>query len=150
MYFSTSGGREVTTKRQLDGLCNLLKLLGLQIWISEMLQYHPELEVVELVQDEPRFFWDHLLPTAHVNSFPHLERKSTQVRIMGITNCPMHNNDGTQCVGLVSTNQDNFLGPHKKHLSQVWFKLVNWFRRRFLKKLTDGRRTPSDGNSSHR
>ena len=25
--------------------------LGLQIWISEMLQYHPELEVVELVQD---------------------------------------------------------------------------------------------------
>ena len=30
--------------------------LGLQIWISEMLQYHPELEVVELVQDGPRFF----------------------------------------------------------------------------------------------
>jgi hypothetical protein len=28
---------------------------------------------------------------------------------MGITNCPMHNNDSTQCVGLVSTNQDNFL-----------------------------------------
>jgi hypothetical protein len=26
MYFSTSGGREVTTKRQLDGLCSLLKL----------------------------------------------------------------------------------------------------------------------------
>jgi hypothetical protein len=25
-YFSTSGGREVTTKRQLDGLCSLLKL----------------------------------------------------------------------------------------------------------------------------
>ena len=25
--------------------------LGLQIWISEMLQYYPELEVVELVQD---------------------------------------------------------------------------------------------------
>jgi hypothetical protein len=39
---------------------------------------------------------------------------------MGITNCPMHNNDSTQCVGLVSTNQDNFLGPHKKHLCQVW------------------------------
>jgi hypothetical protein len=37
--------------------------LGLQIWISEMLQYYPELEVVELVQDGPRFFWDHLLPT---------------------------------------------------------------------------------------
>ena len=31
--------------------------------------YYPELEVVELVQDGPRFFWDHLLPTAHVNSF---------------------------------------------------------------------------------
>ena len=45
--------------------------LGLQIWISEMLQYYPELEVVELVQDGPRFFWDHLLPTAHVNSFLH-------------------------------------------------------------------------------
>jgi hypothetical protein len=25
--------------------------LGLQIWISEMLQYYPELEAVELVQD---------------------------------------------------------------------------------------------------
>jgi hypothetical protein len=34
--------------------------LGLQIWISEMLQYYPELEVVELVQDGLRFFWDHL------------------------------------------------------------------------------------------
>jgi hypothetical protein len=34
---------------------------------------------------------------------------------------------------------------------QVWFKLAQWFqRRRFLKKFTDGRRTPSDGNSSHR
>ena len=39
--------------------------LGLQIWISEMLQYYLELEVLELVQDGPRFFWDHLLPTAH-------------------------------------------------------------------------------------
>ena len=38
---------------------------------------------------------------------------------MGITNCPMHNNDSTQCVGLVSTNQDNFLGPHKKHLPSL-------------------------------
>jgi hypothetical protein len=45
--------------------------LGLQIWISEMLQYYPELEVVELVQDGPIFFWDHLLPIAHVNSFLH-------------------------------------------------------------------------------
>ena len=43
---------------------------------------------------------------------------------MGITNCPMHNNDSTQCVGLVSTNQDNFLGPHKKHLCQVWLNSV--------------------------
>jgi hypothetical protein len=33
---------------------------------------------------------------------------------MGITNCPMHNNDSAQCVGIVSTNQDNCLGPHKK------------------------------------
>ena len=30
---------------------------------------------------------------------------------------------GIQCVGLVSTNQDNFLGPHKKHLCQAWLKL---------------------------
>ena len=55
--------------RQYTG--SQLFCLGLQIWISEMLQYHPELEVVELVQDGPRFFWDHLLPTAHVNSFLH-------------------------------------------------------------------------------
>jgi hypothetical protein len=53
MYFSTSDGREDTTKRQLDGL------------------YYPELEVVELVQDGPRIFWDHLLPSAHVDSFLH-------------------------------------------------------------------------------
>jgi hypothetical protein len=33
--------------------------LGLQIWISEMLQYYPELEVVELVQDGQGIFWDH-------------------------------------------------------------------------------------------
>ena len=45
--------------------------LDLQISISEMLQYYPELEVVELVQDGPIFFRDHLLPTAHVNSFLH-------------------------------------------------------------------------------
>jgi hypothetical protein len=43
-------------------------------------------------------------------SSAHLEQKSTQIRIMGITNCTMHNNDSTQCVGLVSTNQDNFWG----------------------------------------
>jgi hypothetical protein len=70
--------------------------LGLQIWISEMLQYHPELEVVELVQDGPT----------------------------------MHYNDSTQCVGLVSTNQDNFLGPHKKHICQVWLNSVWLFSRR--------------------
>jgi hypothetical protein len=55
--------------------------LGLQIWISEMLQYYPKLEDVELVQDGPRIFWDHLLPSAHVDSFSlyirdiHLELK---------------------------------------------------------------------------
>jgi hypothetical protein len=47
-----------------------------------------------------------------------LEQKSTQVRIMGITNFPMHTNGSAQCVGLVSTNQDNFLGPHKKQEKQ--------------------------------
>jgi hypothetical protein len=36
-----------------------------------MLQYYPGLEDVELEQDGQRFFWDHLLPTAHVNSFLH-------------------------------------------------------------------------------
>jgi hypothetical protein len=48
-----------------------MRLQDNEIWISEMLQYYPELEVVELVQDGPRFFWDDLLPTAHVNSFLH-------------------------------------------------------------------------------
>jgi hypothetical protein len=42
-----------------------------------MLQYYPELEVVELVQDGPKIFWDHLLPSAHVESSAHLEWKST-------------------------------------------------------------------------
>jgi hypothetical protein len=35
-------------------------------------------------------------------------------------------------------------------LCQVWFKLAQWFqRRRFFKKITDGRRMSSDGNTSH-
>ena len=36
----------------------------------------------------------------------------------------MRNNDGAQCVDLVNTKQDNFLGPHKKHLCQVWLNSV--------------------------
>jgi hypothetical protein len=47
----------------------------------------------------------------------------------------------------------NFKGnqPPKDDSGQVWFKLAWWFqRRRFLKKFTEGRRMPSDGNSSHR
>jgi hypothetical protein len=41
--------------------------------------------------------------------------------------------------------------PPKDDSGQVWFKLAQWFqRRRFLKKFTDGRRMPSDGNSSHK
>jgi hypothetical protein len=57
-------------------------------------------------------------------SSAHLEQKSTQVRIMGITNCPMHNNDSTQCVGLVSTNQDNFLGQDRRDSSEIiYFQL---------------------------
>jgi hypothetical protein len=41
--------------------------------------------------------------------------------------------------------------PPKDDSGQVWFKLVQWFqRRRLFNKFTDGRRTPSDGNSSHR
>ena len=35
--------------------------LGLQIWISKMLQYYPELEVVELVQDGIIYFHLHTL-----------------------------------------------------------------------------------------
>jgi hypothetical protein len=65
---------------------------------------------------------------------------------MGITNCPMHNNDSTQCVGLVSTNQDNFLGPHKKHLCQVWLNsvcvtlkiLIGRFSRNFFSGTAEG------------
>ena len=39
----------------------------------------------------------------------------------------------------------------KDDSGQVRFKLAQWFqRRRFLKKFTDRRQTPSDGNSSHR
>ena len=44
---------------------------------------------------------------------------------------------------------------HRTQLSkddsgQVLLKLAQWFqRRRFLKKFTDGRRMPSDGNCSH-
>jgi hypothetical protein len=41
--------------------------------------------------------------------------------------------------------------PPKDDSGQVWFKLAQWFqRRRFSNKFTDGRRTPSVGNSSHR
>jgi hypothetical protein len=37
----------------------------------------------------------------------------------------------------------------KDDSDRVWFKLAQWFqRRRFFKKFTDGRRTPSDGNRS--
>jgi hypothetical protein len=37
--------------------------------------------------------------------------------------------------------------PPKDDSGQLWFKLAQWFqRRRFFKKLTDGRRMPSDGN----
>ena len=63
--------QRVTLKIYFMRQYSQLFCLGLKIWISEMLLYHPELEVVELVQDGPRFFWDHLLPTAHVNSFLH-------------------------------------------------------------------------------
>jgi uncharacterized protein YjiS (DUF1127 family) len=34
--------------------------------------------------------------------------------------------------------------PHKNHLSQVWFNLIQWFQRRFkcesLQRMTDDRR----------
>jgi hypothetical protein len=43
------------------------------------------------------------------------------------------------------TKNKNFF--KKDDSGQVWFKLAQWFqRRRFLKKFTDGRRMPSDGN----
>ena len=42
-------------------------------------------------------------------------------------------------------------GTPKEHSTKAWFQLVQWFLRRRLKceMLTDGRRTKSDGNSSH-
>ena len=42
-------------------------------------------------------------------------------------------------------------GPLKDHSTIVWFQLAQWCLRRRLKceMLTDGRRTKSDGNTSH-
>jgi hypothetical protein len=42
-------------------------------------------------------------------------------------------------------------GAPKDHSTKVWLQLAQWFLRRRLKceMLTDGRRTKSDGNSSH-
>jgi hypothetical protein len=44
-----------------------------------------------------------------------------------------------------------YRGPYIDVFCQVWFHLVQLFQRSRLKyeKLTDGRRTPSDGNTSH-
>jgi hypothetical protein len=44
-----------------------------------------------------------------------------------------------------------YRGPYIDAFCQVWFHLVQLFQRCRLKyeKLTDGRRTPSDGKSSH-
>ena len=44
-----------------------------------------------------------------------------------------------------------YRGPYIDAYCQVWFHLAKLFQRRRLKyeKLTDGRRTPSDGNTSH-
>jgi hypothetical protein len=50
----------------------------------------------------------------------------------------------------VTVTKNRKIFPPKDDSGQVWFKLTQWFqRRRFLKKFTDGQRTPSDGNSSH-
>jgi hypothetical protein len=44
-----------------------------------------------------------------------------------------------------------YRGPYIDAFCQVWFNLVQLFQRSRLKyeKLMDGRRTPSDGNTSH-
>ena len=44
-----------------------------------------------------------------------------------------------------------YRGPYIDAFCQVWFHLAQLFQRSRLKyeKLTDGRRTPSDGNTSH-
>jgi hypothetical protein len=44
-----------------------------------------------------------------------------------------------------------YRGPYKDAHCQGWFHLAKLFQRRLknMKKLTDGRRTPSDGNTSH-
>jgi hypothetical protein len=44
-----------------------------------------------------------------------------------------------------------YRGPYIDAFCQVWFHLVQLFQRSRLKyeKLTDGRQTPSNGNTSH-
>jgi hypothetical protein len=48
-------------------------------------------------------------------------------------------------------NEEIYRGPYIDAFCQVWFHLVQLFQRSRLKyeKLTDGRRTPSDSNTSH-
>jgi hypothetical protein len=48
-------------------------------------------------------------------------------------------------------NEEFYRGPYIDAFCQVWFHLAQLFQRSRLKyeKLTDGRRTPSDGNTSH-
>ena len=54
-------------------------------------------------------------------------------------------------VGQMERNGEIYRGPYIDAYCQVWFHLVQLFQRRRLKyeKLTDGRRMPSDGNTSH-
>jgi hypothetical protein len=54
-------------------------------------------------------------------------------------------------VGGMGRNEEIYRGPYIDAFCQVWFHLVQLFQRSRLKyeKLTDGRRTPSDGNTSH-
>ena len=51
--------------------------------------------------------------------------------------------------GRMGRNEEMYRGPYIDAFCQVWFHLVQLFQRSRLKyeKLTDGRRTPSDGNT---
>jgi hypothetical protein len=50
---------------------------------------------------------------------------------MAITNCPMHNNDSTQCVGLVSTNCLHHLKIQNGHWRRSKFALKPYGKQHF-------------------
>ena len=58
---------------------------------------------------------------------------------------------GSHICRRMGRNEEIYRGPYIDAFCQAWFHLVQLFQRSRLKyeKLMDGRRTPSDGNTSH-